>query len=71
MGVAEHAREVGKIAEKLRAVTNPNMASDLTVSKALADAAVTGALANVEINLGSISDEAFVGEMRGRVKLIS
>jgi glutamate formiminotransferase/formiminotetrahydrofolate cyclodeaminase len=71
MGVAEHAREVGKIAEKLRAVTNPNMASDLTVSKALADAAVIGALANVEINLGSISDEAFVGEMRGRVKLIS
>ena len=30
LGVAERAREVGKIA-KLRPITNPNMASDLTV----------------------------------------
>jgi formiminotetrahydrofolate cyclodeaminase len=71
MGVAERAKEVGKIAEKLGPITNPNMASDLTVSKALASAAVTGALANVEINLGSITDEAFVGELRGRVSSIS
>ncbi len=70
MGVAERAREVGKIAEKLRPVTNPNMASDLTVSTALAQAAVTGALANVEINLASITDEAFVQETRKRVAVI-
>ncbi len=71
MGVAERAKEVGKIAEKLRPITNPNMASDLTVSQALSDAAVTGALANVEINLGSITDEVFVEEVRGRVKAIA
>jgi glutamate formiminotransferase / formiminotetrahydrofolate cyclodeaminase len=64
MGVAERSKEVGKIAEKLRPMTNPNMASDLTVSKALAQAAVTGALANVEINLKSITDDAFVDQVR-------
>jgi len=67
IGVAERAGEVGRIAEKLRPITNPNMTSDLTVSKALAQAAVTGALANVDINLGSITDAAFVREARERV----
>jgi formiminotetrahydrofolate cyclodeaminase len=47
------------------------MASDLTTAIALAGAAVTGALANVEINLGSIEggsaeDLAFVTEGRKR-----
>jgi glutamate formiminotransferase/formiminotetrahydrofolate cyclodeaminase len=70
MGVAERAKEVSGIAEKLGPITNPNMASDLTVSKALANAAVTGALANVEINLGSITDEAFIQETRNRVAVI-
>lgn len=70
-GVAERAKEVEKIAERLGPITNPNMASDLTVSKALANAAVRGALANVEINLGSITDEQFVVEVRGRVGSIS
>ena len=64
--VAESAREVGRIAESLRPITNPNMASDLTVAAALARAAVDGALANVEINLTSLEDEAFAREVRGR-----
>ncbi|HXZ29341.1 MAG TPA: glutamate formimidoyltransferase, partial [Terriglobales bacterium] len=64
--VAERAREVGRIAESLRPITNPNMASDLTVALALARAAVEGALANVEINLTSLEDEAFAREVRGR-----
>ncbi len=70
LGVAERSAEVARIAEALRPVTNPNMASDLTTGIALAGAAVTGALANVEINLGSMKagfaeDDAFV-RRRGR-----
>src|SRR5437660_12031917 len=49
--VAERSREVGRLAEKLGPITNPNMKSDLTTASALARAAVEGALANVEINL--------------------
>jgi len=71
LGVAERAAEVRQIAEELRGVSSPMMASDLTTAIALAGAAVTGALANVEINLGSIEggsaeDLAFVTEGRKR-----
>jgi glutamate formiminotransferase len=68
LGVAENAREVAGIAEKLGPMTNPNMKSDLTTAKALAQAAIQGALANVEINLESIKDAGFVGEVRQRVE---
>jgi formiminotetrahydrofolate cyclodeaminase len=47
------------------------MASDLTVAKALASAAVTGAIANVEINLQDLPDEAFVKETRAKVAAVS
>ncbi len=65
--VAERAREVVKVMEGLRAITNPKMASDLTVGIALAAAAQAGALANVEINLADLKDESFVGDVRKRV----
>jgi glutamate formiminotransferase len=64
LGVAERAREVGRLVEALGPITNPNMASDLTVAGALARAAVEGALANVEINLGSLKDESFAADIR-------
>jgi glutamate formiminotransferase / formiminotetrahydrofolate cyclodeaminase len=64
LGVAERAREVATIAEKLKPITNPNMRSDLTTGIALAEAAIEGALANVEINVESIKDELFVAEVR-------
>ncbi len=64
LGVAERAREVGRIVESLGPITNPNMASDLTVARALARAAVEGALANVEINLESLKDESFAADIR-------
>jgi formiminotetrahydrofolate cyclodeaminase len=64
LGVAERAREVAGIAEKLRPITSPNMKSDLTTAIALAHAAIEGALANVEINLESIKDAAFVAEIK-------
>ena len=59
-----------EIAEKLGPITNPNMSSDLTTSIVLAEAAITGALANVEINLQSLKDEAFVQEMRKRTEAV-
>ena len=65
--VAEQARETREILESLRPITNPKMASDLTVGVGLAKAAADGALANVEINLGDISDAEFVSQVRERV----
>ena len=70
-GVAERSREVGRLAEKLGPVTNPNMKSDLTTASALARAAVEGALANVEINLSSMKDQEFVRNMRTKVGVLS
>jgi len=67
LGVAERAREVVRLVETLRPITNPKMSSDLAVAKALAQAALTGALANVEINLEDLKDAAFVGEVRSRI----
>jgi glutamate formiminotransferase len=65
--VAEQARETREILESLRPITNPRMASDITVGIGLAKAAADGALANVEINLGDMSDAKFVSEARARV----
>src|SRR6266567_3960700 len=64
LSVAERAKEVAEIADKLKPITNPNMKSDLTTASALARAAIEGALANVEINLESLKDQGFVSEMR-------
>ena len=66
LSVAERAREVAEIADKLKPITNPNMKSDLTTASALARAAIEGALANVEINLESVKDQHFAGEIRKR-----
>jgi glutamate formiminotransferase len=69
LAVAERAREVERIAESLGRMTNPRMASDLTVAKALARAAMEGAIANVEINLESLQQEEpmFAEEVREKV----
>ena len=68
--VAERAREVRQVIELLRPMTNPKMASDLTVAVAQANAAIQGALANVEINLGDIKDEEFVADVRKRMEAV-
>jgi glutamate formiminotransferase/formiminotetrahydrofolate cyclodeaminase len=75
LGVAEKSAEVARIVSALIPVTNPNMSSDLTTATALARAALTGALANVEINLGSLKpatpdDAAFQARVRERVNAI-
>jgi formiminotetrahydrofolate cyclodeaminase len=46
------------------------MKSDLTTAAALATAAITGALANVEINLASIKDRAFANQVHQRISKI-
>jgi formiminotetrahydrofolate cyclodeaminase len=71
LSVAERAREVCKIATSLGPITNPNMKSDLTTSKALGEAAVEGALANVEINLDSMKDVAWAAETRRRAAALA
>jgi formiminotetrahydrofolate cyclodeaminase len=71
LGVAERAREVIGIVEGLTPITNPNMKSDLTTATALARAAIQGALANVEINLESLKDNAFAAETRKRAAALT
>ncbi len=66
LAVAEKSREVLLMSEKLPAITNPNMRSDLTTAAALARAAIEGALANVEINLESLKDADFATQVRAR-----
>ena len=68
LGVARKSKEIGTIVQSLRPITNPKMASDLTVAASLARTAVEGALANVEINLEGFDDSAFVTQVRGKVE---
>jgi formiminotetrahydrofolate cyclodeaminase len=70
LGVAERAKEVAQIADSLGPITNPNMKSDLTTAVALARAAITGALANVEINLASLKDKSFAAEARKKAEAV-
>ena len=69
--VVEKSIEVAQITQGLFAISNPNMKSDLTTAVALARAAMTGALANVEINLASLKDQAFAAEMRKRMEVLA
>jgi glutamate formiminotransferase / formiminotetrahydrofolate cyclodeaminase len=70
LSVAEKAHEVVEITQSLFAISNPNMKSDLTTAQALARAAITGALANVEINLASLKDQGFAGDVRKRMDVV-
>jgi formiminotetrahydrofolate cyclodeaminase len=47
------------------------MKSDLVTALALARAAIEGALANVEINLESLKDEAFVVQVRKKTDILA
>jgi len=70
LAVAEKSLEVSRIVKLLQPITNPNMTSDLTTALALAEAAINGALANVDINLASLRDQAFAAEVRQRTARI-
>jgi glutamate formiminotransferase len=71
LSVAEKAHQIAELTKTLEPITNPNMKSDLTTAAALATAAMTGALANVEINLGSIKDQAFANQIRQRTSRLA
>jgi len=71
LSVAEKSYEVGQIAKSLGGISNPNMKSDLITAAALANAAVTGALANVDINLASIKDQSFTEQIRQRTAALT
>jgi glutamate formiminotransferase/formiminotetrahydrofolate cyclodeaminase len=73
-GAAEVPMEVAETAVRLHArlgqlesITPASMKSDIQVGKLMATAAALGALDNVEINLESISDAAFLAVLRKRV----
>jgi glutamate formiminotransferase / formiminotetrahydrofolate cyclodeaminase len=70
LNVAEKTHQIAQIAHSLEPITNPNMKSDLTTASALASSAITGALANVEINLASIKDQTFIEQVRQRTTKI-
>jgi formiminotetrahydrofolate cyclodeaminase len=62
--VAKAAAEISQLAVIAIEKSNPNVASDARVARLLADAARDGAVANVEINLSSITDEDYVAGMK-------
>jgi formiminotetrahydrofolate cyclodeaminase len=47
------------------------MKSDLLTAQALAAAAITGARANVEINLNSLKDQAFIAEVQNKMHALN
>jgi glutamate formiminotransferase len=63
---AGQAHEVIRIAKSIAPMTSPNMASDLAVAVLLAEAALKGALLNVETNLVLIKDAGFVEDTRSK-----
>ncbi len=65
--VATQGAELFDFAPVLAAKGNTNAVSDVGVGLLLADAAMRGALMNVDINLALIDDEAFKAGVRQRV----
>ena len=64
MSVARKAVEIYEHLGQLEAISSASMLSDLRVARLMAAAGARGALANVAINLDSITDAAFVASMR-------
>ena len=71
LAVAENAHAIAQRPESLEPITHPNRHSELTTALALARAAITGALANVEINLTSLKDQAFAAQVRQRTSALA
>jgi glutamate formiminotransferase / formiminotetrahydrofolate cyclodeaminase len=63
LGIAQKAEQVRQLVESLKPITSKNMWSDLAVASSLAQTAIVGGLANVEINLQELKDEGFEAEI--------
>jgi len=68
LGIAQKAEQVRQLVELLKPITSKNMWSDLAVASSLAQTAIAGGLANVEINLQELKDEVFKTEISRSVK---
>jgi formiminotetrahydrofolate cyclodeaminase len=68
LAVAEHTVALFERLGQLDAIAAASMRSDLEVARYMAAAGARGALANVEINLDGIADNAYVAEMRSKIK---
>jgi formiminotetrahydrofolate cyclodeaminase len=66
--VCENALNLLEYSRILSLKGNPNALSDIGVAGFLADTAFRGGLLNIEINLKSIKDRAFVQEMKFLIK---
>ncbi|HVB07811.1 MAG TPA: glutamate formimidoyltransferase [Candidatus Acidoferrales bacterium] len=64
MTVARNCLEIFERLGQLEAISSASMLSDLRVARLMAAAGARGALANVAINLDSITDASFVAAMR-------
>jgi glutamate formiminotransferase len=71
LGIAQKANEVRQLVESLKPITSKNMWSDLAVASSLARTAIEGGLANVQINLQELKDEAFKSEMNAAASALA
>ena len=66
--VAERSVALYERLGQLASISAASMKSDLDVARLMATAGARGALANVEINLESVTDKDFVASMRSKSK---
>ncbi|MBM3187474.1 MAG: cyclodeaminase/cyclohydrolase family protein [Chloroflexi bacterium] len=69
--IAERCAQIVDLALPAAEMGNQWAVSDAGVGVLFAEACMHGALLNVYINLASINDEAFVGQMRRRIEAIT
>ena len=66
--IMRRCAEALEVVPVVAALGNPNAASDAKVGRMLLTAALSGARENVEINLGSVKDEAFAQDVRREIE---
>jgi formiminotetrahydrofolate cyclodeaminase len=64
LNVMRRCAEALALAPIVGTLGNQNASSDVAVARALLSAGLSGARENVEINLGSLKDEAYVARIR-------